>query len=126
MGGCYSARPHIVNCLLSIVNLVIDYLHFTNFLYLILCGISSPNLFLLFSSYSLKPPSNQNTCESPSNARMCVQTRSRNQRSCEIITAQPPKFSSASSSARRVLMSRSLVGSSNNRRLPPCFTAIAR
>src|SRR5258706_4393529 len=107
----------------NINNLRDNYL--TSFLYLILCGVSSPNLFFLFSSHSLKLPSNQNTCESPSNARMCVQTRSRNQRSWEIITAQPPKFSNASSSARRVLMSRSLVGSSNKRRLPPCFTAMA-
>jgi hypothetical protein len=35
-----------------------------------------------------------------------------NQRSCDITTAQPAKFSSASSSARIVLTSMSLVGSS--------------
>ena len=56
---------------------------------------------------------------SPSNARMCVAMRSRNQRSWLMTTAQPAKLSSASSSARRVSTSRSLVGSSSNRRLPP-------
>ena len=53
-------------------------IHFTNFLYLILCGWSTPNRFFLFSSYSLKPPSNQKTCESLSKARICVQTLSKN------------------------------------------------
>src|SRR5690349_2345055 len=55
--------------------------YLTSFLYLIRCGWSSPSRFFLFSSYSLNPPSNQYTCEFPSNARMCVHTLSRNQRS---------------------------------------------
>ena len=59
------------------------------------------------------------TCESPSKASTWVATRSRNQRSWEITTAQPAKASSASSSARRVSTSRSLVGSSSSSRLPP-------
>ena len=59
------------------------------------------------------------TSEFPSNARMCVAMRSRNQRSCEITTAQPAKSSSASSSARSVSTSRSFVGSSSSSRLPP-------
>ena len=44
--------------------------YFTSFLYLIRCGWSSPRRLRLFSSYSLNVPSNQNTCESPSNARI--------------------------------------------------------
>ena len=59
------------------------------------------------------------TCESPSNARMCVAMRSRNQRSWLITTAQPAKSRSASSSARSVSTSRSFVGSSSSSRLPP-------
>ena len=50
---------------------------------------------------------------------MCVAIRSRNQRSCEITTAQPAKSSSASSSARSVSTSRSFVGSSSRSTLPP-------
>ena len=50
---------------------------------------------------------------------MCVAMRSRNQRSCEITTTQPAKPSSASSSARSVSTSRSLVGSSSSSTLPP-------
>src|SRR5262245_29115117 len=61
----------------------------TNFRYFTRCGTMSPTRFLWFSSYSLKPPSNQYTWLSPSNARMCVHTRSRNQRSWLMITAQP-------------------------------------
>ena len=64
--------------------------------------------------------------DSPSKARIWVTMRSRNQRSCEMMTAQPPKSSSASSSARRVSTSRSLVGSSSNSRLPPLFRSFAR
>ena len=45
--------------------------------------------------------------------------RSRNQRSWEMTTAQPANASSASSSARSVSTSRSLVGSSSSSRLPP-------
>ena len=37
---------------------------------------------------------------------MCVAIRSRNQRSCEITTAQPAKLSNASSRARSVLTSK--------------------
>src|SRR5437762_3545667 len=48
---------------------------------------------------------------------MCVAMRSRNQRSWLITTAQPAKLSSASSSARSVSTSRSLVGSSSRSRL---------
>ena len=36
---------------------------------------------------------------------MCVQIRSRNQRSCETTTAQPAKFSKPSSNARKVFTS---------------------
>ena len=42
--------------------------------------------------------------------------RSRNQRSCEITMAQPGEFQRAFSSARRVSISRSLVGSSRQQR----------
>ena len=47
--------------------------------------------------------------------------RSRNQRSWLMTTAQPAKLRSASSSARSVSTSRSLVGSSRSSRLPPSF-----
>ena len=57
---------------------------------------------------------------------MCVAIRSRNQRSCEITTAQPAKSSSASSSARSVSTSRSFVGSSSSSRLPPERSSFAR
>ena len=52
--------------------------------------------------------------------------RSRNQRSCEITTAQPAKSSSASSSARSVSTSRSFVGSSSSSTLPPERSSFAR
>ncbi len=42
-----------------------------------------------YASYSVKLPSNQRTCESPSKASTWVATRSRNQRSWLMITAQP-------------------------------------
>ncbi|COY01009.1 Uncharacterised protein [Mycobacterium tuberculosis] len=57
---------------------------------------------------------------------MCVHVRSRNQRSCEITTAQPGKFSRAFSSEPRVSTSRSFVGSSSRIRLPPCLSVNAR
>src|SRR3712207_9236649 len=64
-------------------------------------------------------PSNQNhlasLSSSPSHARMWVQVRSRNQRSWEMTTAQPGKFSSAFSSDDSVSTSKSLVGSSSRR-----------
>ena len=47
--------------------------------------------------------------------------RSRNQRSWLITTAHPPNSSNASSRARNVPTSRSLVGSSRSRTLPPLF-----
>ena len=50
---------------------------------------------------------------------MWVAMRSRNQRSWLMITAQPAKSSSASSSARSVSTSRSLVGSSSSSTLAP-------
>ena len=78
------------------------------------------------SAYSPHVPSNHVTCESPSKARMCVATRSRNQRSWVITTAQPAKSSSASSSARSVSTSRSLVGSSSSSTLPPLRSSFAR
>ncbi len=43
-----------------------------------------------------------------------------------MITAQPAKFSRASSSARKVLTSKSLVGSSKSNTLPPSLSAMAR
>src|ERR671915_370293 len=54
------------------------------------CGRSAaaPRRARLFSSYASKLPSYQTTCESPSKASTWVATRSRNQRSCEMITAQ--------------------------------------
>ena len=52
--------------------------------------------------------------------------RSRNQRSWLMITAQPAKSSSASSSARSVSTSRSLVGSSSSSTLAPDFSILAR
>src|SRR6266576_2178020 len=57
---------------------------------------------------------------------MWVATRSRNQRSCVITTAQPANSSSASSSARSVSTSRSFVGSSSSRTLPPERRSFAR
>src|ERR671916_502831 len=92
------------------------------------CGrsASAPNLPRRCSSYASKLPSNQTTWESPSKASTCVATRSRNQRSCEMITAQPANESSACSSARSVSTSRSLVGSSSSSRLPPRRSSLAR
>ena len=82
--------------------------YLTSFLYLIRVGVTSlPRRFFLFSSYSEKLPSKKYTCESPSKAKMWVQIRSKNQRSCEITTAQPAKFSNPSSKARRVFTSKS-------------------
>ena len=52
--------------------------------------------------------------------------RSRNQRSWLMTTAQPPKSTSASSSARSMSTSRSLVGSSSSSRLPPLLSSLAR
>src|SRR6185369_16977098 len=57
---------------------------------------------------------------------MWVAMRSRNQRSWLMMTAQPAKSSSASSSARRVSTSRSLVGSSSSSTLAPDFSIFAR
>ena len=47
------------------------------------CGssASAPRVSVTQSAYSPHVPSNHVTCESPSKARMCVATRSRNQRS---------------------------------------------
>src|SRR5262249_48927522 len=87
---------------------------------------SAPRVSLTQAAYSCHEPSNHVTCESPSKARMCVAIRSRNQRSCEMTTAQPAKSSSASSSARRVSTSRSFVGSSRSRTLPPERRSLAR
>ena len=44
----------------------------------------------------------------------------------QMTTAQPAKFISASSSARSVSTSRSLVGSSSNSKLPPLRNSFAR
>src|SRR5919108_471532 len=63
---------------------------------------------------------------SPSKARMWVAMRSRNQRSWLMTTAQPAKFSKASSSARIVFTSRSLVGSSSSNTFAPDFNILAR
>ena len=57
---------------------------------------------------------------------MCVAIRSKNQRSCEITIAQPAKLNNASSSARNVSISKSLVGSSRKikcrvKNRKPCF-----
>ena len=75
------------------------------------------------SSCRLRTPGScrrrRSTCESPSNARMCVAMRSRNQRSCEITSTLPANSSSASSSARSVSTSRSFDGSSSSSTLPP-------
>ena len=100
----------------------------TSGLYLIRCGssASAPRVSVTQSTYSPQPPSNHVTCESPSKARMWVAIRSRNQRSWVMTTAQPAKSSSASSSARSVSTSRSLVGSSSSSRLPPLLSSLAR
>ena len=62
----------------------------------------------------------------PSQARMWVATRSRNQRSCEVMTEQPGNASSASSRLSSVSVSRSFVGSSRSSRFPPCLSVRAR
>ena len=89
-------------------------------------GSSSPKRARLFSSYSLYEPSKKNTCESPSNANICVQIRSKNQRSWLITTAQPAKFSRPSSNARNVFTSMSFVGSSRSSTLASDFRFNAR
>src|SRR4029077_3708437 len=100
----------------------------TRGLYLIRCGASAsaPRVSFTHSAYSPHVPSNQVVWLSPSKARMCVATRSRNQRSWVITTAQPAKSSSASSSARSVSTSRSFVGSSSRSTLPPLRRILAR
>ena len=55
--------------------------YYTSLRYLIRFGAASPKRLRLFSSYSEYDPSNQTTSESPSKAKICVQIRSRNQRS---------------------------------------------
>src|SRR5690606_26714914 len=87
--------------------------------------LSGPSRLILSASYSAKLPSNHSTWLSPSKARMWVASRSRNMRSCEMMTAQPAKFSNASSSAAGVSVSRSLVGSSSRMTLPPSFKSLA-
>src|SRR5205085_10855441 len=91
-----------------------------SFRYVIRCGrsASGPSLLSLSSSYDSKLPSNHSTWLSPSKARMWVARRSRKKRSWLMTTAQPAKLSNASSRARRVSTSRSLVGSSRRRTLP--------
>ena len=98
-----------------------------NGLYLILLGTSAsaPRRRFLSSIYSSKFPSNHSTWLSPSKARICVAMRSRNQRSWEMMTAQPAKSSIALSSSRKVSTSRSLVGSSRRRRLTPSVSILA-
>ena len=60
---------------------------------------------------------------SPSHARMCVATRSRNQRSWEMTTAQPGKLQQrVLQRLANVSTSRSFVGSSSSSRLPPCLS----
>ena len=49
-----------------------------------------------------------------------------NHLSWEITTAQPAKFSIASSNARKVFTSISLVGSSNKSTFPPSFKVMAK
>ena len=77
-----------------------------------------------------KLPSNQyhapGLSSVPSQARMCVATRSRNIRSWLITTEQPGNSKSAASSEESVSTSRSLVGSSKSSRLPPCLSVSAR
>src|SRR5205823_9551768 len=100
----------------------------TSGLYLIRCGSSAsgPRVSFIHSTYSAHEPSNQIVSLFPSKARMWVATRSRNQRSWVITTAQPANSSRASSSARSVSTSRSLVGSSSRRTLPPERSSFAR
>src|SRR4029077_637998 len=100
----------------------------TRGLYLIRCGsrAPAPRVSFTHSAYSPHVPSNQVVWLSPSKARMCVATRSRNQRSWVITTAHPAKSRSASSSARSVSTSRSFVGSSSRSTLPPLRRSFAR
>src|SRR5438270_6977685 len=100
----------------------------TSGLYLIRCGSSAsgPRVSFIQSTYSPQAPSTQIVSLFPSKARMWVATRSRNQRSWVITTAQPANSSNASSSARSVSTSRSLVGSSSRRTLPPARRSFAR
>jgi hypothetical protein len=57
---------------------------------------------------------------------MWVAMRSRNQRSWLMTTAQPAKVERASSRARSVSTSRSLVGSSSRRTLPPSLSSLGQ
>src|SRR6476646_9524354 len=82
-----------------------------------------PHLVLLVF---LEVASNHSTWLSPSKARICVAMRSRNQRSWLMMTAQLAKSSSASSSARSVSTSRSLLGSSSSSTLAPVLSILAR
>ena len=99
-----------------------------SFLYLIRCGWSAavPSSRWRNSSYSVKLPSNQRTWLSPSKASTWVAIRSRNQRSWLMTTAQPGNDSRPASSARSVSTSRSFVGSSSSRTLPPDLSSLAR
>ena len=64
--------------------------------------------------------------ESLPRRRIWVASRSRNQRSWKLTTAQPAKSVSASSTALGVSTSRSLVGSSSSSRFPPGRRSFAR
>ncbi len=55
-------------------------------------GFLAQATLLVCFVFVVKLPGKNSTCESPSNARMCVAIRSRNQRSCEITIAQPGEF----------------------------------
>jgi hypothetical protein len=96
--------------------------HTAQVMYLMRCGLvgvgaeAALAVGLVVLVVALEPDT---TWLSPSKARMWVAMRSRNQRSWLMTTAQPGKSSSASSSARSVSTSRSLVGSSSSSRLPP-------
>src|SRR5574344_1874940 len=102
--------------------------YLVNFLYVVLFGtsLSSPNCCFFHSAYSDQLPSNQRTSELFSNASMCVQMRSRNQRSWLTTSAHPAKSSNASSRARTVCTSRSFVGSSRSRTLPDSRSIMPR
>ena len=64
----------------------------------------------------------------PFNVRLALECKDmgtdtvKEERSCEMTTAQPQNPSRQSSSARNVSTSKSLVGSSNNKTLPPDFS----
>src|ERR1700704_1899900 len=83
-------------------------------------------VFLVSGEVALNQNHLASLSSSPSHAKMCVQVRSRNQRSWEITTAQPGKLSSAFSNELSVSTSRSLVGSSSRIRLPPSLRVSAR